>query len=115
MEESSVRNKRRVQVSSKKRKMMSELEERECSAFAPSHAARLYDEEWKIRAKHAKKKRGFEAGAGVEFDKESVDATRTFCGDLYNPLLVVPLQRAPKHFLCAGFIKLMKMRSWKEC
>ncbi|WZZ84979.1 hypothetical protein YC2023_113558 [Brassica napus] len=27
----------------------------------------------KIRAKHAKKKRGFEAGAGVEFDKESVD------------------------------------------
>ncbi|ESQ31909.1 hypothetical protein EUTSA_v10004704mg [Eutrema salsugineum] len=166
---------KKSQVDSKRRKMMSDLEERERSAFAPNHAARPYDEEERIarklkeevdriRAKHAKKRSGFEtpesgvdgkrkkdrsgagAGASVQLDKErtlkvswerigegyraerlrevfsefgdvedvvtkstekkcsalivmatkdgAVAATRTLCGHLSNPLLVVPLQRA---------------------
>ncbi|CAN8252118.1 unnamed protein product [Cochlearia groenlandica] len=169
---------KKSQVDSKRRKMMSDLEERERSAFAPNHAARPYDEEERIarklkeevdriRAKHAKKRGGFEttpeesgsgvngnrkedrSGAGassVQLDKErvlkvswetigegytagrlrevfsefgevedvvirstkkksaalivmatkdgAVAATRTLCGDLSNPLLVVPLQKA---------------------
>ncbi|CAH8365031.1 unnamed protein product [Eruca vesicaria subsp. sativa] len=165
---------KKTQVDSKRRKMMSDLEERERSGFAPSHAAsRPYDEEERIarklkeevdriRAKHAKKRGGFEtpesgsggdekrkedrSGTNVQLDKErmlkvswetigegysagrlrevfsefgevedivirstkkkcsalivmatkdgAVAATRTLCGDLSNPLLVVPLQRA---------------------
>lgn len=170
---------KKSQVDSKRRKMMSDLEERERAGFAPSHAARPYDEEERIkrklkeevdriRAKHAKKRGGFvetpesdgggdgkrreedrsEGGASVQLDKErvlkvswetmgegysagrlrevfsefgevedvvirstkkkgsalivmatkdgAVAATRTLCGDLSNPLLVVPLQRAPQ-------------------
>ncbi|KAF8087570.1 hypothetical protein N665_0578s0023 [Sinapis alba] len=169
---------KKSQVDSKRRKMMSDLEERERSGFAPSHAAaRPYDEEERIarklkeevdriRAKHAQKRGGFETpesggvgggdgkrredrsggGASVQLDKErmlkvswetigegysagrlrevfsefgevedvvirstkkkcsalivmatkdgAVAATRTLCGDLSNPLLVVPLQKA---------------------
>ncbi|VVB17458.1 unnamed protein product [Arabis nemorensis] len=165
---------KKSQVDSRRRKMMSDLEERERSAFAPNSAARPCDEEERIsrklkeqvdriRAQHAKKKRGgFEspesgvdkkrkedrrgAGASVELDKErvlkvswetigegytaerlrevfsefgevedvvirstkkkssalvvmatkdgAVAATRTLCGHLSNPLLVVPLQKA---------------------
>ncbi|KAL0762240.1 hypothetical protein Bca101_078391 [Brassica carinata] len=64
---------KKSQVDSKRRKMMSDLEEREQrSGFAPSHAAaRPYDEEERIarklkeevdriRAQHAKKRGGFE-------------------------------------------------------
>ncbi|KFK27667.1 hypothetical protein AALP_AA8G413000 [Arabis alpina] len=164
------------QVDSKRRKMMSDLEERERSAFAPKSTARPYDEEERIsrklkeqvdriRAQHAKTKAGFEtpesgvdrkrkedkrgAGASVELDKErvlkvsweiigegytaerlrevfsefgevedvvirstkkkcsalvvmatkdgAVAATRTLCGHLSNPLLVVPLQKAAQN------------------
>ncbi|XP_010421167.1 PREDICTED: dnaJ homolog subfamily C member 17 [Camelina sativa] len=166
---------KKTQVDAKRRKMMSDLEGRERSAFSPESAARPYDEEERIarklkeeieriRARHAKKKSGFEtpessgvdekkkeersgAGAsGVQLDKErmlkvswetsghgytagrltevfsefgkvedvvirstkkkcsalivmatkdgAVAATRTLCGDLSNPLLVVPLQKA---------------------
>uniref|UniRef100_A0A1J3IQ56 DnaJ-like protein subfamily C member 17 n=1 Tax=Noccaea caerulescens TaxID=107243 RepID=A0A1J3IQ56_NOCCA len=165
---------KKSQGDSKRRKMMSDLEERERSAFAPNHAARPYDEEERIarrlkeevdriRAKHAKKRGGVEtpesggvdgkrredrsgAGASYQLDKEralkvswektgegytaerlrevfsefgevedvvikstktkrsalvvmatkdgAVAATRTLCGHLSNPLLVVPLQRA---------------------
>ncbi|KAJ0248693.1 hypothetical protein HA466_0157560 [Hirschfeldia incana] len=168
---------KKSQVDSKRRKMMSDLEERERSGFAPSHAPRPYDEEEiikrklkeqvdRIRAQHAKKRGGFETppesdgggdgkrrgedrsggGAGVQLDKErmlkvswemigegytagrlrevfsefgevedvvirstkkkcsalivmatkdgAVAATRALCGDLSNPLLVVPLQKA---------------------
>lgn len=91
---------KKSQVDSKRRKMMSDLEERERSAFSPNSAARpYYDEEERIarklkeevdriRAKHAKKRGGFEtpesgvdrkrkedrsgAGASVELDKERV-------------------------------------------
>ena len=63
---------KKSQVDSKRRKMMSDLEERERNGFAPSHAAaRPYDEEERIarklkeevdriRAQHAKKRGGFE-------------------------------------------------------
>lgn len=172
---------KKSQVDSKRRKMMSDLEERERSGFAPSRASsRPYDEEERIarklkeevdriRAQHAKKRGGFETppesgggggdgkkrgedrsgggGASVQLDKErvlkvswetigggysagrlrevfsefgevedvvirstkkkgssalivmatkdgAVAATRTLCGDLSNPLLVVPLQKA---------------------
>ncbi|CAN7101330.1 unnamed protein product, partial [Brassica rapa subsp. narinosa] len=171
------RQHKKSQVDSKRRKMMSDLEERERNGFAPSHAAsRPYDEEERIarklkeevdriRAQHAKKRGGFETppesgggddgkrredrsggGASAQLDKErvlkvswetigegysagrlrevfsefgevedvvirstkkkcsalivmatkdgAVAATRTLCGDLSNPLLVVPLQRA---------------------
>lgn len=90
---------KKSQVDSRRRKMMSDLEERERSAFAPNSAARPYDEEERIarklkeqvdriRAQHAKKRGGFEtpesgvdkkrkedrrgAGASVELDKERV-------------------------------------------
>ncbi|KAG7556236.1 RNA recognition motif domain [Arabidopsis suecica] len=172
---------KKSQVDSKRRKMMSDLEERERSAFSPHPAARAYDEEERIarklkeeieriRARHAKKKSGFETpesgvdekrkedrsgtGASVQLDKErmlkvswekigegytagrlrqvfsefgevedvvirstkkkcsalivmatkdgAVAATRTLCGDLSNPLLVVPLQKAAQNdFLTA--------------
>lgn len=88
---------KKSQVDSKRRKMMSDLEERERSAFSPHPAARAYDEEERIarklkeeieriRARHAKKKSGFETpesgvdekrkedrsgtGASVQLDKE---------------------------------------------
>ncbi|RID76756.1 LOW QUALITY PROTEIN: hypothetical protein BRARA_B03709 [Brassica rapa] len=168
--ESSVRNKRRDlefgrlpvdfcgAVDSKRRKMMSDLEDRERSGFAPNYAARGYDEEERIarklkeevdriRAMYAKKRGGFEtpqravvmkrekkieleagAEASVQLDKKralkvswdtigegytagrlrevfekfgGVAATRTLCGDLSNPLLVVPLQRAQTDFVTA--------------
>ncbi|CAA7023421.1 unnamed protein product [Microthlaspi erraticum] len=167
---------RKTQGDAKRRKMMSDLEERERSAFAPRHAARPYDEEERIarrlkeevdriRAKHGKKSGGFEtpesgggvdgkrregrsrAGDSYQLDKEralkvswektgegytaerlrevfsefgeiedivirsnnkgkcsalvvmvtkdgAVAATRTLCGHLSNPLLVLPLQKA---------------------
>ncbi|KAL9811257.1 putative RNA recognition motif domain, DnaJ domain, RNA-binding domain superfamily [Arabidopsis thaliana] len=150
---------KKSQVDSKRRKMMSDLEERERSAFSPNPSARAYDEEERIarklkeeidriRARHAKKKSGFQtpesnvdekrkeersgAGASVQLDKResgrlrevfsefgevedvvirstkkkcsalivmatkdgAVAATRTLCGNLSNPLLVVPLQKA---------------------
>ncbi|XP_010454650.1 PREDICTED: dnaJ homolog subfamily C member 17-like [Camelina sativa] len=165
---------KKSQVDYKRRKLMSDLEGRERSAFSPESAARPYDEEERIarklkeeieriRARHAKKKSGFEtpesgvdekkkeerssAGASsVQLDKErtlkvsweasgqgytagrltevfsefgkvedvvirstkkkcsalivmatkdgAVAATRTLCGDLSNPLLVVTLQKA---------------------
>ncbi|XP_010493482.1 PREDICTED: dnaJ homolog subfamily C member 17-like [Camelina sativa] len=166
---------KKTQVDFKRRKLMSDLEGRERSAFSPpDSAARPHDEEERIarklkeeieriRARHAKKKSGFEtqesgvnekkkeerSGAGVsgvQLDKErmlkvswetigqgytagrltqvfsefgkvedvvirstkkkcsalivmatkdgAVAATRTLCGDLSNPLLVVPLQKA---------------------
>ncbi|XP_010548118.1 PREDICTED: dnaJ homolog subfamily C member 17-like [Tarenaya hassleriana] len=163
------KQKRQSQVDSKRRKMMSDLEERERFAFAPDPAVRAHDEEGRIarklkeeidriRAKHAKKscpsetldcgidrKKRYDSG-GVQLDKErvlkvsweklgegysaerlrevfsefgevedvvirstkkkssalvimatkdgAVAAMGTLCGDLSNPLLVVPLQRA---------------------
>ncbi|KAL1201136.1 Chaperone protein dnaJ 39 [Cardamine amara subsp. amara] len=164
---------KKSQVDSKRRKMMSDLEERERAAFSHDPVAKAYDEEERIarklkeeieriRARHAKKKGGFEtpesgvdkkrkqdasgAGASVQLDKArmlkvsweaigegysagrlrevfsefgevedvvirstkkkcsalivmatkdgTVAATRMLCGDLSNPLLVVPLEKA---------------------
>ncbi|CAA7041214.1 unnamed protein product [Microthlaspi erraticum] len=154
------KQRKKSQGDSKRRKMMSDLDERERSASAPNHSAttpcdeeerisrRLKEEVDMIRARHAKKRKQDRSGAGAssELDKErmlkvswekhgegytatrlkqvfsefgevkdvvtkitktkrsalvvmatkdeAVAATRTLCGHLSNPLLVVPVLRA---------------------
>ncbi|XP_021905361.1 dnaJ homolog subfamily C member 17-like [Carica papaya] len=83
----------------KRQKMMVDLEKREQAACAPDLDAQARKEEERIAKKlrgeiNSVRERHRPRAATTKSEAEGVvAATKTVCGDLSNPLLVVPLQR----------------------